>query len=307
MQKEFLETSYRPAILASLFALCTSFSLIILKGIAWLWTGSTLILASLADSTGDFIISFINFIALREAKKPADHQHRYGHGKIEGLASVFQGSLISAAGFFVLLEALHRLAQPMPVHNISIAIGVMVISIIFTLVLVWMQRRSMKKSYSLAIEADQAHYKSDIIVNVGIIIVLGSTYFGAPVWIDPFASIFVSVYLGFNAWHIAKKGVDMLLDREVGGDTREKITKIVLSHAGIHGMHDLRTRYNGQKLHVAFDVEMEPDLLLCNAHKIVKDLEEQILKLYPNSEIMIHKDPIGETDDSRHQVKGVHI
>ena len=112
MQREYLEKSYRPAIFASLFALCVSFILIILKGVAWLWTGSTLILASLADSTGDFIISLINFIAIREAKKPADSQHRYGHGKVEGLASVFQGALISAAGFFVLLEALKRLAQP---------------------------------------------------------------------------------------------------------------------------------------------------------------------------------------------------
>ena len=307
MQESFLEQSYRPAIVAGMLALGFSLFLVILKAAAWFWTGSVLILASLVDSAGDFVISFINFFAIREAKKPADENHRYGHGKIEGLASVFQGAIIAGAGCFVLLEAVMRLAQPIVTTDIHIAIAVMVISVVVTLLLVWLQSKSLKKSRSLAVEADRAHYKGDIAVNISIIAILVSSYYGAPAWVDPIAAIMVALYLGFNAWTISTKGVDMLLDKEVGGDTREKIIKVILSNPQIHGMHDLRTRYNGNKLHIAFDVEMEPTLMLCEAHNVVKELEKELLVLYPHSEIMIHKDPIGETEDSRHQVKGVHI
>ncbi len=249
----------------------------------------------------------MNFFAIREAKKPADSQHRYGHGKVEGLASVFQGALLSGAGLFVLLEGAKKLAQPVPSENIHIAIGVMVVSVIATLFLVWIQTKSLKKTRSLAVKADQAHYKGDIAVNFSIITVLIASYYNAPIWLDPLAAVLVAFYLGLSAWQISRKGVDMLLDREVGGDIREVILSTVLSHKGIYGMHDLRTRYNGTKLHIAFDVEMQPDLLLSEAHDIVKTLESKLLDHYPHSEIMIHKDPIGETEDSRHQVKGVHI
>ncbi len=307
MQKEFLEKSYRPAIIAGLCALLVSSLLIAMKTMAWFATGSVLIMASLVDSVGDFVISTINFFAIKHAKKPADRNHRYGHGKVEGIASVFQGAIIAGAGFFVLLEAVKRLSEPGQVKDIEIAVAVMVVSVIMTLILVFIQTRMLKRSKSLAVEADQSHYKGDVAVNLSIILVLAAGYFGAPAWVDPLAAVMVAGYLGFSAWQISKKGVDMLLDREVGGDIRENIMSIVLSHKEIHGMHDLRTRYTGNHLHIAFDVEMEPDLLLCDAHKIVKDLEQELLSLYPHSEIMIHKDPIGETEDSRHQVKGVHI
>ena len=299
-------TTSRAAIRAGIAALLISSCLIVMKTISWFITGSAVILASLADSISDAAASLINFWAIRQSLKPADEEHRYGHGKIEGLAALFQACFIGAAGFFVLMESLKRLVEPDPVNAHSVAIIVMVLSIIMTAGLVWFQGRSLKHANSLAVQADRAHYSGDLAANIVVIAVLVGDWFGGPVWLDPLGAIAVTVYLGFSAWHIGRGGVDMLLDREVSGPVREKILKTVLSHERVKGMHDLRTRNHGMTLHISFDVELGPKLLLCEAHAITRELEENLLKDFPNAEIMIHKDPAGDTDDARHQVKGVH-
>jgi ferrous-iron efflux pump FieF len=306
MNEKTLAQHYKPAILAGGAAITISLILTLCKAGAWLVTGSAVIMASLVDSLSDLAISAINFFAIRQAMKPADADHRYGHGKVEGLAALMQAAFLSAAAFFILLEAMQRLVQPQEVTDHLIGFAVMALSATLTLVLLLIQTRSLKKTRSLAVEADRTHYAGDFFSHFGVIIILAVDYFGGPAWVDPLGAIGITFYLALCAWGVGKKGTDMLLDREAPGDIREKIITTVLAHEGIHGMHDLRTRQYGMKLHIAFDVEIKPDLLLCEAHAISKEIEEELLGLYPHAEIMIHKDPIGDTDDSRHQVKGVH-
>jgi ferrous-iron efflux pump FieF len=98
----------------------------------------------------------------------------------------------------------------------------------------------------------------------------------------------------------------MLMDKEVSPRVRKTIEDIVLNTKDIHGMHDLRTRQSGMCVHISFDVELSPDLSLKAAHDIVRKLDHKILEKYPHAEIIIHMDPIGDTDDPRHTVRGVH-
>jgi ferrous-iron efflux pump FieF len=277
-----------------------------LKTLAYLSSLSATVLASLIDSLIDLVISLLNFLAIRHAMKPADADHRYGHGKVEGLAALFQAAFLASGGFFILLEAMQRLINPVAMNAHFFAGSIMGISLLMTLFLVAVQRMSLKKSPSLAVEADKMHYMGDVVMYLGILAVIAGDYFGAPAWIDPLGAIAITVYLGLSAYKIAKKGIDMLLDREVSGEVREKIITTVLSHQQIHGVHDLRTRAHGLAMHISFDVEIDPKLMLCEAHAITKELEAELLHHFPNAQIMIHKDPIGDTEDSRHQVAGIH-
>lgn len=296
----------KAALRAGAMALAVSTLLITLKGFGWLVSGSTTILASLADSVSDAFVSLINYLAIRHSIKPADKDHRYGHGKVEGLAALFQAAFIAAAGFFVFLEAIQKLVEPQPVTEHFLLIGIMLVSLVLTIFLIRVQTRSMNDSKSLAVEADRAHYLGDTGMNLSVIGIVVADMLGAPFWVDPVGGILLTVYLGHTAWHVAAKGIDMLLDRELGGDVREQILTTIMQHKRVEGVHDLRTRRNGMKIHIAFDIEVDPNMLLCDAHKICKDLEESLLKDFPHAEIMIHKDPVGDTDDSRHQVKGLH-
>lgn len=291
------------ALIAGGASIVTVIVLIALKLFAVFENNSASVLASLVDSAVDASISILTFMAIRVSLKPADEDHRSGHGKVEGLAALFQGAFIGGAGMFLMLESISRFYRGITYGDDQVAIAVMAISIVLSSVLVLIQRHSLKYAPSLAVEADQAHYSTDIIVNIGVIIVLLALRWGAPAWIDPAYAVLVALYLGWTMIRIAGSGVDMLLDRELPGDAREKITKKVLSHRYVMGMHDLRTHKSGMKVFISFDVELDPSLLLYNAHEIVREVEYELLMDFPNAEILIHADPHGDTDDTRHHAQ----
>lgn len=294
------------ALVASLFAMGTVCALIILKTFAYVISDSTAMLATLADSIVDVAISIMMFMAVRYSLKPADEQHRHGHGKIEGVAALFQGSFMAAAGLFITFEAAHRFLDPQAVTHHALGITVAIIAIALTFILVRVQKFCLKKAPSLAIEADYAHYKTDIFLNIAVILVLVAGLIGAPLWFDPLMALGAAGYFFYTAYRISMKSLDMLLDKEVSKKLRQTIEKIVATHDETHGIHDLRTRKSGMTLHISFDVEMNPDMTLCASHAVVRDLEAEIMEVYPYAEVLIHVDPKGDTDDSRHRIAGLH-
>lgn len=294
------------ALRAGYASIATVSVLIVIKAIAFLLSGSAGLLASLLDSIMDGVVSAINFLAIRESLKPADKNHRHGHGKIEGLAALVQAAFIGGSAVFLALEAISRLANPQEVGAYGLGIVVMAISIVLSMALVAYQKYVMRRAPSLAVEADSAHYSSDIYVNAGVIMALLLQMFGAPVWVDSLFALGVAAWMVRTVLCISKGGIDMLLDRELPKETREKISALVLSDARVHGMHDLRTRTIGMHINVSFDIEVDSDLTLSVAHGIAVDVERVLLQSFPNAEIMIHVDPLGEPEDHRHRVPGIH-
>lgn len=283
--------------------------LILMKLYAYIDSGSASVLASLIDSIVDAKVSIVMFLAIRFSLKPADADHRFGHGKIEGVAAILQAAFIAGAGFFLALEAINRFHMGHSPHlheQSAVTITIMVISVILSAALVFVQRRSLRYAPSLALEADQAHYGTDIIINLGVIAVLLGLNAGAPAWIDPAFAIVVVMYLGYTVKTIAGKGLDMLLDRELPESVREKITARVRAHSDVMGMHDLRTRLSGMHVFISFDIEIAAALTLRHAHDIARAVEHDLLREFPNADILIHIDPFGDTDDSRHRIAGVH-
>ncbi len=280
--------------------------LIAAKSYAYYYSGSVSVLTSLIDSVVDSIVSLMALGSLYYASRPADEDHRSGHGKMEAVSALFQAALIVGAAVFLILESLNRFFVPTEVMSHNVALVVMGISLLMTVVLVAIQRFAIRRTQSLVIEADSAHYSSDILVTFGAMLVLGAGLYGAPLWIDPVFAIIVSALMVFMARGIAMKSLAMLLDRELPEADRDQIIKVIEAHEAVLGWHDLRTHMNGQVSVMSFDIEVDPDLSLWAAHAITKDLEESILQLYPHSDILIHVDPEGFIEDARHRVKGVH-
>lgn len=146
--------------------------LIVIKVVAYLLTGSVAILSSLIDSILDMIASIINLFAVRHALIPADHDHRYGHGKAEAIAGLAQAAFITGSSVFLIYEAVNRIYHQQPVENGMVGIGVMLITIALTLILVKFQRYVVNKTGSIAITADSLHYVSDLLLNVSVIVAL---------------------------------------------------------------------------------------------------------------------------------------
>jgi len=281
-------------------ALIIVFILIFAKVIAYLFSGSASVLSTLTDSIADAMMSMTAFISLRMSLKPADDEHRYGHGKIEGLFALIQSVVIAMAGVVVAYTAVKQLLSPVPITDHILGGGVMVFSIALTLLLVVIQKRALRETRSLAIEADHVHYKSDIAINAGVFLVLIATYYGAPLWLDAIFAFIIALYIWHTSYDVGRKAVDMLLDREVEDSIRDLIKEIVLEHDEVMSMHDLRAIRSGMKMIINFDIDVDPNILLWSAHEIARDVELSLLQQFKNAEIMIHIDPAGSPADSRH-------
>lgn len=294
------------AMFAAWWAIATVVTLIVIKSYAYYISGSVSVLGTLIDSVTDLAISTMMLMAIRYAMQPADEEHRYGHGKIEGIATLFQAAFLSGAAVFLVFEAIQRLSNPQEIHNPVIAMVICGISIALSVLLVAIQSFVTKRTQSLAIEADKSHYSSDVVLNIGAIIALAIQFKSGPVYADTVVGLMIAAYILYTAYTIGKKGTDMLMDRELPDEDRLAITKIVEGHSQIISMHDLRTRRMGMDVHISFDVEMDAKLLLKEAHEFVREIEEAILELFPNADIIIHMDPEGDIYDARHKVHGVH-
>jgi ferrous-iron efflux pump FieF len=301
--------SYRPdyALWAGRASVATAIVLIAVKTAAFWHSGLTSVLASLTDSLADAVMSAINFLAILYSLKPADEDHRFGHGKIEGLMALLQAALISFAGLMLVWEAVWRFLHP---HGAlaagGFAVGVMLFSAALSALLVAGQSFVLKKAPSLAVRSDRAHYTADVVINLGVVLVIAVLHAGGPAWADPVFAGAVAVYMGFSVFSIARGGVDMLLDRELPTETRDAIVVRVEKFDGVLGIHDLRTYRSGMRTFISFDIEVDPSILVWHAHEIVRAVEMDLLRAFPDAEILIHVDPHGDTEDTRHIVRGVH-
>ncbi|HEX9648330.1 MAG TPA: cation diffusion facilitator family transporter [Alphaproteobacteria bacterium] len=279
--------------LATHASVAVAATLIVLKFGAWVLTDSVAILSSLVDSVLDSFASLVNLFAVRQALTPADPEHRFGHGKAESIAGLGQAAFIAGSALFVLVEAVARLVTPHPLGYGPVGLAVMVISIVLTFALVRFQMHVVRRTGSTAISADSLHYRSDLLVNGGIIASLGvSVYVGVP-WVDPLVAIAIAGYIVYSAWAIAREALDALMDREFPDHDRQRILDIVAAHVQVKGIHDLRTRRSGLQPFVQLHLELDGSITLNDAHIISDQVEAEIMAAFPGAEVIIHQDPHG--------------
>jgi ferrous-iron efflux pump FieF len=277
--------------IATTASVVTASLLIAAKLAAWLLSGSVAILASLVDSLMDAAASLINLFAVRYALKPADEEHRFGHGKAEPIAGLAQATFIAGSAVFLVLEAVDRLLHPQPLQALGAGMAVMLVAIAATLVLLAIQRYVIRRTGSTAIKADSLHYATDLLTNTAVLIALFLATQGWP-GLDPVFALAIAVYILYSAWHIADEALHLLLDREAPDDQREAIHAAALADDRVIGLHDLRTRSSGHTLFVQLHLELDGRLDLTTAHALADAAEERILAVEPDAQVLIHMDPV---------------
>ena len=279
--------------LATYASVAVAAVLIAAKFAAWLETGSVALLSSLVDSLLDAAASLVNLVAVRHAMSPADREHRFGHGKAEPLAVLGQSAFITGSAMLLLAEAVRRLLWPAPVENPPAGIAVMIFSIAATIGLVACQRYVVRRTGSIAIIADELHYRSDLVLNLSVIValVLGGI-FNFPL-LDPLFGAAIGLWIVYSAAALARLSLFQLMDHELSDDEREKIRGIAQSHPDVVAAHDLRTRVAGPTAFIQIHIEMDGALSLRRAHEISDEVEGQLREAYPHAEVIIHQDPEG--------------
>ena len=278
----------RLATRASVAVACT---LVVAKAIAWWLSGSVSMLAGLTDSALDGITSMLNLLALHYALRPADDDHRYGHGKAESLAGMAQVLFIGGSAVLIAFQAYERLNNPQPLGAPWLSIGVIVFSLLLTLALLVLQHRVIKATGSNAVRADSLHYRSDMLLNGSILIALVLAGFGFD-QLDAWFGLGIAVYILWSAVQIARESFSVLMDEELPTDVSQHMLELACSVPGVLGAHDLRTRISGNHWFVQLHLELPGELTLSVAHGISDQAADAIHKAYPRAEVLVHADPI---------------
>ncbi|MGL4473821.1 MAG: cation efflux pump FieF [Shewanella sp.] len=277
--------------LASRASVATALTLIAIKLFAWQYSGSASMLASLTDSFADALASIVNLLAIRYAIVPADNDHRYGHGKAEPLASLAQSAFIAGSALLLFLHGGQRLFDPQPVEHADVGIWVSVIAIVMTLALVLLQKKALSMTSSCVVEADSLHYKSDLLLNAAVLIALVLATQGW-LWADGLFAVLIAFYIGYQAIGLAYRSANLLLDKELDQETRDKIVALAIEDGRVLGVHDLRTRQSGKTTFIQLHLELDGNQSLFKAHSAADAAEKRIMKAFDSAEVIVHQDPV---------------
>jgi ferrous-iron efflux pump FieF len=283
---------------ASSASLTVAFVLVAVKFWAWVATGSMSLLTSAADAVVDLIASLVTFGGVRFAGRPADSDHRYGHGKAEAVAALVQGFLLAAAGVWLGAGSIRHLIHPQPLSQLSLGLWIIAASTVVAAGLVLMQSYVVKRTGSAAIAADREHYITDVAVNVAVLVALFLERFMGWVRSDALGALGISCYMIWNARGIAMHSLVQLLDRELDSTDRDRIRTAILNCQGVRGVHDLRTRHGGDRAFVEFHLEVDGSISVDEGHEIGDLTEKAVSALFhPAADVTAHLEPAGIDDE----------
>jgi len=267
--------------------------LVTAKAAAWMASGSVALLASLADSTLDLVASTITFFAVRYAAAPPDDDHRFGHGKAEAFASLMQAGLVFASAALVGQEAIRSLLDPQPLEAGTWALAVMVLSTVMTFVLISAQTWVLRRTASVAVSGDRAHYASDLASNLAALAGIGASAWLGVAGLDGAAALVIAALLLWGAIGVFREAAVQLMDQELPAAERARIVELVTRDPRLTDVHQLRTRASGPYVHMQMHVDLDPLLTLEDAHRVIVEAERRLLEAFPMADILIHPDPRG--------------
>jgi len=281
---------------AALASVSLALVLLVAKGWAAYQTDSTAMLGSLADTALDVIASLTTLVGVRIAAVPADYDHRFGHGKAEALVSLAQVVLISVSAIGILWRAIDRLLQGAQTEAMGTGIAVSLLAIALTFVLLSYQRRVIERTGSVAIKTDNIHYKSDLMLNSAVIVALVLDQALHVSGADAVFGIGIALWLMWGAYRASSEAIHQLMDREWPEEERQQFLDAAAQYDELRGLHDLRTRKSGTLRFVQFHVWVPANWTVQEAHDRLDRVEEQLQRQFPDTEILIHVDPEGQTD-----------
>jgi len=269
-------------------------------------SGSVAVLASAIDSLLDTLISVFNFFAIKKSEEKADDNFHYGKGKVQAIAAVIEGTVITISGLYIIYEAIQKAIHGSETTLLTPAIWVMLLSIVVTFGLVQYLLGVAKKTDNLVIKSDALHYKTDLWSNGVILLALGVVYYTGWEIVDAIFGFGIGVYIIYSAYEIIEEGVLILLDRALDKEILEEISNIIDKHPEVNGFHWLKTRTDGSSNFVEFHLVLRPNIYLIEAHRISDEIEDEIMDLEPNKPWIItpHYDPFDDSAINEQMASG---
>lgn len=277
--------------------------LIVLKVAVAVVTGSISILAQAADSFLDLFAMTITFFAVNIAVRPADADHPFGHGKVENVAAVVQAMLIFTAGVFIIYSAVRRIITGATLELTEAGIGVMVVSIIASILLSRHLLRVSRALDSVALEANARNIAADVYSATAVLAGLLVIRFTSLNILDPIIALIVSLFILKVAYDVLKRSFGGLIDVRLSEAEENMIRSVIMERDGeLVGFHKLRTRKSGSQRHIDLHLVVPRSASVAEAHKLCDELERDICNKLYQVDIVIHIEPCYEDCQQCHVI-----
>jgi len=277
---------------ASRVALLSVIGLIAVKVVVAVFTGSISISAQATDSLIDLFGISLTFFAVRMAVEPADEEHPFGHGKIEGIAAAVQSVLIFAAAGFIIYSAILKLIQGSEIEMTEAGIGVMLFSIVVSFFLSRFLFKTAKSTGSMSLEASAKNIAADVYSAAGVLIAMVIIRFTGLTILDPIIALGVSIFILKAAFEVGRKAVRELVDVRLPREEESIIINTINEHRDeIVGFHAIRSRKSGNQRFIDLHLVMPQNSSLEKAHAMCDQLESDIAARLPRTSVTIHVEP----------------
>ena len=276
-------------------SIVSNITLTVLKIAAGILSGSLSIISEAIHSMSDLLASFLTFFSVIKSSQPADSDHPYGHGKYEDMSGFIEGILIVLASIFIIYKALTKIITGLPSETeTTLGIIVMSVAVIMNIIVSSMLFKVAKESNSLSLYADGEHLRTDVYSSLGVLAGLILIKITGYSILDPVIAIMVAMLIFKAGYTISKKAWMRLVDFSLPDEDIQKIKDIVkniesevlLKETGI------RARQVGPTKDIDLILQFPCQTTICECHKICDEIEKQITKLYENSSISIHSEPV---------------
>jgi cation diffusion facilitator family transporter len=279
---------------AAAVSIVSNTTLIALKVVAGLITGSVAILTEAIHSSVDLAASFIAYFSVRQAETPADDQHRYGHEKFENVAAAAEGVLILIGSGVIVYAAVRSLILGPELESLGLGIAVVAFATAVNLVVsTWLYRQA-RLSQSAALEGDAAHLRTDAFTSAGVLVGLALAQITGAHWLDPAIALVIAAAIVVTGTRILARSWGVLVDEALPDAEQAAIRDAIEAFAGrgVVGYHQLRTRRAGARRYVDLHVQFRSGTSLEDAHGTAHALQDAIERRLPGgTDVLIHLEP----------------
>ncbi len=281
------------AIRTTYFSIFSNLCLAIIKGVAGVFGNSYALIADAIESTTDILTSILVLFGLKYAKRPADKNHPYGHGKIEPLITFLIVAVLVSSALFIAYQSIQNIKTPQVAPKPWTLI-------ILSIVILWKETtfrvviKKSKETNSSSLKADAWHHRSDAItslmafIGISLALILGTGYEAADDW----AALFASLLILYNSYKIFRPALAEIMDEDIYDDLVKKIRKEALKVEGVIDTEKCFIRKTGTQFHVDLHAIVDGKISVKKGHEISHKLKDHlILQINNIAQVLIHIEP----------------
>ena len=272
--------------------------LLVFKFIAGILGHSAAMIADAIHSLSDFLTDIIVIVFVRLSSKPADHDHDYGHGKYETLATSVIGMALAVVAVMLGWDGIEKIIYVMQGNQLEspgiIALWAAILSIVLKEWIFRATRKVAKEENSKALEANAWHHRSDAMSSIGTAIGIGGAVMLGNNWaiLDPIAAIVVCILIIVTAFKIIRQASGELLEESLPKDIEDRIEQIAYQDPLVSDIHKLHTRRIGNIIAIEMHLRMPSDVTLAESHIHANSIEKSLKQEFGNgTHIMLHIEP----------------